>query len=54
MLEKDINYSKMGPQSKFIKDPQERSMVINILWDNIDILVNTWLYFIGSNPEGYP
>lgn len=47
MLEKDISYSKMGPTSKFIKDPQERSMVINILSENIETLVNLWLYFIG-------
>jgi len=54
MLEKDINYSKMGPQSKFIKDPTERLMVINILAENIDLLINTWLYFVGSSSEGYP
>ena len=54
LLDKDINHSKMGPQSKFIKDPSERLNVINTLGDNIDVLINLWLYFIGSSWEGYP
>ena len=54
MLIKDISRSRMGDKSKFMKDPAERAMVFDVLYANIEKLLDHYLYIIGSRTESYP
>ena len=50
----DMKQSKIGETSKFMKDPTERQNVYDIIYQNIEKLLDNWIYIIGSNNESYP
>jgi hypothetical protein len=54
MLKKDLSRSKIGENSKFMTDPNERTHVFDVLLKNIEKLLDHFMYIIGSKSDTYP
>jgi len=48
MLERDLEYSKIGTENKYFKDPEVQKRVVEVLYENIQILLDYFYHMIGS------